>query len=316
VAEPDLIEECQVSESQLSESANMTRFGHAALLGRPNVGKSTLLNALIGEHLAIVTHKPQTTRHRIVGLLTETRGQVAFVDTPGLHRRRDHALNRRLNRIAAETGQGVDLVIMVVDSGRMTEEDEMVLDLVAKHSGPAILAFNKIDQLKDRSVLLELTTQWTARAEFDAVVYLSAVRREGLDGLLDEVFRLIPEGTPQYPDDLFTDRSERFLAAEMVREQLMLQLHQEIPYGLTVIVERFKREGARLEIDALILVSEDRHKAMVIGRQGQVLKRVGTRARHAIADLLGQPVHLSLHVKTRSGWIDDDRELDELGYAR
>lgn len=297
-------------------TAGKQRFGHVALLGRPNVGKSTLLNALIGEHLAIVTHKPQTTRHRIVGLLTEVRGQVAFVDTPGLHRRRDHALNRRLNRIAADTGKGVDLAVMVVDATRLTEEDDMVLDLVSKHEGPSILAFNKIDLLKDRGVLLEKTAELSTRANFDAVVYLSASRREGLDELLDEVFRHLPEGGPQYPEDLFTDRSERFLAAEMVREQLMLQLHQEIPYGLTVVVERFERQDRRVEIDALILVAEERHKAMVIGRQGQVLKRVGTRARHAIADLLGQPVHLSLHVKTRSGWIDDDRELDELGYAR
>ncbi len=300
----------------MSDSTTKPHFGHVALLGRPNVGKSTLLNALIGEHLAIVTHKPQTTRHRIVGLLTEARGQVAIVDTPGLHRRRDHALNRRLNRIAADAGQDVDLVVMVVEAGHQNEEDDRVLDLVDKHAGPAILAFNKIDQLKDRSALLELTAKWSARAEFDAVVYLSAARREGLDELLNEIFRLLPEGVPQYPEDLFTDRSERFLAAEMVREQLMLQLHQEIPYGLTVVVERFERADSRLLIDALILVAEDRHKAMVIGRRGQVLKRVGTRARHAIADLLGQPVHLSLHVKTRSGWIDDERELDELGYAR
>lgn len=299
-----------------SGGVSKPRFGHVALLGRPNVGKSTLLNALVGEHLAIVTHKPQTTRHRIVGLLSEARGQVAFVDTPGLHRRRDHALNRRLNRIASDTGQGVDVIVMVVDASRLTEEDERVLDLVGRHAGPSILAFNKVDLLGDRRVLLEKTAELSARGKFDAVVYLSATRSEGLDGLLDEVFKHLPECPPQYPEDLFTDRSERFLAAEMVREQLMLQLHQEIPYGLTVVVERFERQARRLEIDALILVADNRHKAMVIGRQGQVLKRVGTRARHAIAELLGQPVHLSLHVKTRSGWIDDDRELDELGYAR
>ena len=302
-------------DSEPAGQADPPRFGYVALLGRPNVGKSTLLNALVGEHLAIVTHKPQTTRHRIVGLLTEARGQVAIVDTPGLHRRRDHALNRRLNRVAADTSQDVDLVVMVVDATHLTEEDERVLDLVGKHDGPALLAFNKIDRLQDRSVLLEKTAEWSNRGRFDAVVYLSATRREGLDALLTEVFRNLPEGQPQFPEDLFTDRSERFLAAELVREQLMLQLHQEIPYGLTVIVERFERTDQRLEIDALILVSEDRHKAMVIGRQGQVLKRVGTRARHAIAELLGSPVHLSLHVKTRSGWVDDERELDDLGYA-
>jgi GTPase len=203
--------------------------GHVALLGRPNVGKSTLLNALVGEHLAIVTHKPQTTRHRILGLVSESRGQAAFVDTPGLHRRRDHALNRRLNRIAADTRQGVDLIVMVVDATRLTDEDAMVLDLVHQFEGPAILAFNKIDLLANRAELLERTASLTSQARFDAVVYLSAEKRDGLDDLLDEVFRHLPEAEPLYPDDLFTDRSERFLVAEMVREQLMLQLHQEIP---------------------------------------------------------------------------------------
>ncbi|MCC5866702.1 MAG: GTPase Era [Wenzhouxiangella sp.] len=295
---------------------NQTRFGHVALLGRPNVGKSTLLNALVGEHLAIVTHKPQTTRHRIVGILTETRGQVAFVDTPGLHKRRDHALNRRLNRIAADTSAGVDLLVLVLDATHLTDEDELALAQVRAHDGPAILAFNKIDLLEDRSRLLQMTGKLSAKADFAAVVYLSAERRKGLDDLLDEVFRLLPEGAPQYPEDSFTDRSERFLVAELVREQLMLQLHQEIPYGLTVVIERFERQPRRIEINALILVAEDRHKGMVIGRQGQVLKRVGSRARQAAARLLDAPVHLELHVKTRSGWMDDDGSLDELGYGR
>jgi GTPase len=290
--------------------------GHVALLGRPNVGKSSLLNALVGEHLAIVTHKPQTTRHRILGLVSEARGQAAFVDTPGLHRRRDHALNRRLNRIAADTRQGVDLILMVIDATRFTDEDQMVLDLVGQHEGPAILVFNKIDLLENRAELLERTAKLTAEVDFAAVVYISAAKRDGLDDLLDEVFRHLPEAEPLYSEDLFTDRSERFLAAEMIREQLMLQLHQEIPYGLTVIIEQFERQQRRIEIHGLIVVAEDRHKGMVIGRQGQVLKRVGTRARHAIAELLGMPVHLELHVKTRSGWMDDEASLDELGYAR
>jgi len=293
-----------------------TRFGHAVLLGRPNVGKSTLLNALVGEHLAIVTHKPQTTRHRLLGLVTESRGQVAIVDSPGLHARRDHALNRRLNRVAADSSLGVDVVILVLDAQHMTSEDELALDLAARHDGPVIVVFNKIDRLKRRSDLLEKTAELEQRLNIAAVVYVSAIRSEGLDALLDEVFAHLPEGEPAYPADQFTDRSERFLAAEMVREQLMLQLHQEVPYGLTVVIERFERQARRLVIDALIVVAEERHKGMVIGRQGQVLKRVGSRARHAIAELLGAPVHLELHVKTRAGWVDDERLLDELGYSR
>ena len=293
-----------------------TRCGYVALLGRPNVGKSTLLNALVGEHLAIVTHKAQTTRHRITGIVNRDAGQAVFVDTPGLHRRRDHALNRRLNRIASDTRLGVDVAVMLVDASRMTDEDRMVLDLMANQEGPRILAFNKIDQLEDRAVLLERTAELTAEVDFDAVVYLSAIRGEGVEDLLGEVFGLLPEAEPMFDPDLFTDRPERFLAAEMIREQLMLQLHQEIPYGLTVQIEKFQRSGGgRIEIDALILVASDRHKGMVIGRGGEVLKRVGTRARKQIAELLDERVHLELHVKTRAGWMDDEGALDELGYS-
>ncbi len=292
-----------------------TRCGYVALLGRPNVGKSTLLNALVGEHLAIVTHKAQTTRHRINGIVNREQGQAVFVDTPGLHRRRDHALNRRLNRIASDTRLGVDVTVMLVDAARITDEDHMVLDLMAAQEGPKILAFNKIDQLDDRAVLLERTAELTAKVDFDAVVYLSATRREGLEDLLDEVFRCLPEAEPMFDADLFTDRSERFLAAEMIREQLMLQLHQEIPYGLTVEIERFERTRGRVEISGLILVASERHKGMVIGRGGQVLKRVGSRARRRIAELLGEKVHLELHVKVRAGWMDYDGALDEFGYS-
>ncbi|MDZ7789551.1 MAG: GTPase Era [Xanthomonadales bacterium] len=293
-----------------------THSGYVALLGRPNAGKSTLLNALVGERVAIVTHKPQTTRHRITGIVTRPEGQAVFVDTPGLHRRRDHALNRRLNRVAADTRLGVDLVVMLVDATRLTDEDRMVLEMIGQLETPKILAFNKIDLLDDRARLLEMTAKLTSEVGFDAVVYLSAHKRKGLDDLLEEVFRHLPEADPVFDSDLFTDKSERFLAAELVREQLMLQLHQEIPYGATVVIERFERTPSRVEVDALILVASDRHKGMVIGKAGQVLKRVGTRARLAMADLFGERVHLELHVKTRTDWMDDEGALDELGYSR
>lgn len=292
------------------------RCGHVAVLGRPNVGKSTLLNALVGEHLAIVTHKPQTTRHRIAGIVNRDAGQAIFVDTPGIHRRRDHALNRRLNQLAADSRHGVDVVVMLVDATRFTDEDQMVLDLITQLDQPTILAFNKIDLLNDPGSLLAQTAELSAKADFDAVVYLSAQKGRGLDDLLDEVFRHLPESEPVYPDEMFTDRSERFLVAELIREQLMLQLHQEIPYGLSVQIERFERTPTRVEIDALILVSSDRYRGMVIGRGGQVLKRVGSRARRGIAELLDQRVHLELHVKTRRDWMDDLSALDELGYRR
>jgi GTP-binding protein Era len=302
------------TESAEAEADEQRHSGYVALLGRPNTGKSTLLNALVGERVAIVTHKAQTTRHRITGIVNRDAGQAVFVDTPGLHRRRDHALNRRMNRIASETLRGVDLVVVLIDPRRFTEEDRRVFDLAERIDVPRILAFNKIDLLDDRSVLLERTAELTGRLAFDAVVYLSARRAEGLDDLLAEVFRHLPVGEPLFDSDLYTDRSERFLAAEMIREQLMLQLHQELPYGTAVVIERFERGRSRLEIGALILVASDRHKGMVIGRQGQTLKRIGSRARHAIGDAFGERVHLELHVKTRADWIDDEGALDELGY--
>lgn len=290
------------------------RSGYVALLGRPNAGKSTLLNAVVGERVAIVTHKAQTTRHRVSGIVNRKAGQAVFVDTPGLHRRRDHALNRRMNRIASDTLRGVDLVVVLIDARRFTEEDRMVFDLAGRIDVPRILAFNKVDLLDDRSVLLERTAELTDRLAFDAVVYLSARRADGIEDLLDEVFRYLPEGEPIFESGLYTDRSERFLTAELIREQLMLQLHQELPYGTAVVIERFERGRSRLEIGALILVASDRHKGMVIGRQGQTLKRIGSRARHAIGDAFGERVHLELHVRTRADWIDDESALDELGY--
>lgn len=291
------------------------RFGHVALVGRPNVGKSTLLNALVGEHLAIVTHKPQTTRHRLLGVVTEARGQIALVDTPGMHQRRPHGLNRRLNRSAAAALRDVDVAVMVVDATRWTDEDDLVLERVARFPGPRLLVLNKIDLLDNRASLLELTARLSPELDPAAVIYAAARRAEGVSDLFDELFACLPEGVPQYPADEFTDRPARFLAAELVREQLMLQLHQEIPYGLTVQIERYEAQKNRLWIAALIVVAEDRHKGMVIGRQGQVLKRVGSRARRAMAEIFGQPVHLELHVRTRDGWIDDERALDELGFS-
>ncbi len=296
-------------------NANDHRFGHAVLLGRPNVGKSTLLNRLVGEPLAIVTHKAQTTRHRIRGIVHDERGQVVFVDTPGLHRRRDHALNRRLNRTAGAALAGIEVIVVVIDAGAVTDEDRQVLSRAFSAGVPVVLAINKIDTLKQRDRLLALTAELSAEGEFAAVRYVSASTGDGVADLLASVIDLLPPGLPAYADDIYTDRSVRFLAAEKIREQLMLMLHEELPYGLSVVIERFAETPRRTEIDALILVAEERHKGMVIGRGGQVLKRVGTRARQAIARMLDRPVHLALHVKARPGWFDDERSLDELGYG-
>jgi len=266
---------------------NPMRVGQVALVGRPNVGKSTLMNALVGERVAIVTHKPQTTRHSIRGWVTDERGQAIFVDTPGMHSDAHSLLNHRLNQMANQTLFDVDVVVLVADATYISQEDMRVLEKLAETDQCAkILAFNKIDQVQDRSELLVQTKRLTALCAFDAVVYLSAKTRSGLDDLMAEVFSNLPEGELIYPVDEFTDRPVRFLVAELVREQLMLQLHQEIPYGLTVVTERFEEQDDRVHIHALIIVGEERHKGMVIGKKGDVLKRVGTRARQRI-----EPAH-------------------------
>jgi GTP-binding protein Era len=291
------------------------RFGYVALVGRPNVGKSTLLNQLVGEPVAIVTHKPQTTRHLIRGWITKPEGQVVFVDTPGIHTRRPHALNQRLNRMAYGSLSEVDVIVWVVDALKKTPDDEAIIGRLKQLPDvPKILAFNKIDQLKDRSELLKQTQALSTECLFEAVVYLSARTGNGVNDLLDEIYKLLPQGEAQYSSDEYTDRSMRFLVAERIREQLMLQLHQELPYGLSVVIERYEEKASSVVIHALIVVAEDRHKGMVIGQKGQVLKRVGSMARREIENLVGCSVHLTLHVKTRSGWMDDESALDQLGY--
>ncbi len=292
------------------------RCGHVALIGRPNVGKSTLINLLVGERISIVTHKPQTTRHRITGILNTAQGQAVLVDTPGLHQRRDHALNRHMNRVAAETVQGVDLIILMLDAQHQTEEDELAASAVSSAGLPSLLVFNKVDQLNGRDQLLPLAEKWSRRIQPSAVHFISALKGDGVDGLRDSLFTFLPESEPIYPDDVFTNHSERFLAAELVREQLMQNLHQEIPYGTTVIIESFEELDGRYRIAAKVLVSEKRHKGMVIGRQGQTLKRIGSRARKEMQALFGISVHLDLQVVDEPGWIDRENAFNRLGYER
>jgi GTP-binding protein Era len=293
------------------------RAGTVALVGRPNAGKSTLVNQLVGEHVSIVTHKPQTTRHRVTGIVNHARGQVVLVDTPGLHRRRDHALNRHLNRVAAETLPGVDLVVVLIDASNPTDEDRMALQAADQSAQPYLLVFNKVDKVKHRSELLPLAQKWTEGVTPEAVLYVSALRNDGVDGLLDAILDRLPEQPPLYPPDLFTREPMRFLAAELVREQLLENLHQEVPYGTTVVVESFEEEeGGRLAIAARILVAEKRHKGIVIGKGGQTLKRIGSRARQAMQTLFEQPVRLDLNVAVMERWMDREALFDRLGYGR
>ena len=290
------------------------RCGYVALVGRPNVGKSTLMNRILGQKLSIVTAKPQTTRQRIAGIKTTDRGQVVYIDTPGIHLAAKRALNRYMNRIARASFQDVDLVLFLVEAGRWTRQDEHVARTLAEAKVPVMLVVNKIDLLKDKSELLAFLDQQAKSGRFAEVFLVAARSGDGVDGLEERVLEALPFSRPFYDEDQFTDRSERFLAAELIREQLMLRLHQELPYALTVEIEEFKREGALLRIGAVIYVERKGQKQIVIGKGGDALKQVGTRARHALQELFDQKVFLRLWVKVSRDWSDNERALKQFGY--
>jgi GTPase len=291
-----------------------TRAGLVALVGRPNVGKSTLLNALVGEKVSIVTPKPQTTRHRIVGLLTEGDTQIGFVDTPGIHAGAKRALNRLMNKTAVAALEGVDLCLLLVEAGRWTEADELVLQRAKAAGVPLGLVVNKIDRIKSRDQLLPYLQDASRRHPFAFVVPLSASRRENLAALLAEVRQRLPVAPFLYDPEQLTDRSQRFLVAELVREKLMRVLQQELPYALTVEIEEYREDDGLLRIGAVIWVEREGHKAIVIGAKGALLKKIGSQVRLELEKRLGQKVFLQLWVKVKEGWADDERALRSLGY--
>jgi GTP-binding protein Era len=295
--------------------------GYVAIVGRPNVGKSTLLNALVGERVSITSRKPQTTRHRILGVLT--RGappavrQFVFVDTPGLQRRHGSLLNRRMNETVAQALHEVDATILVIEARGWTAEDAAVLALLPKPADGAsrvVLAINKCDLLDDRDRLLPLMADSARRFDFAAIVPVSAERSQQLDRLLGEVERLLPPGEPLFDADAYTDRSERFLAAELIREKAFRLLGDELPYGVAVTIDRWSEEGEGVAIIATLIVERDSHKGIVIGKGGSKLKEIGMQARRDIGELLGRPVHLETHVRVRHGWHDDAGALRSFGY--
>lgn len=290
------------------------RCGFVAIVGRPNVGKSTLLNYLIGQKLSITSRKPQTTRDRVIGIHTQDGTQMIFVDTPGMHKAEGRAINRYMNKEALAALDGVDVVLMLVEAPKWTEADENVLNAV-RHAGcPVILVINKIDQMTDKSQLLPFIDGVQSKFGFHDIVPVSALKAVQLDRLLACIAPLLPEGDFWYPEDQITDRSERFLVAEIVREKIMRQLGEEIPYRIAVGIDRFVQEGSMVHIDATIYVERTGQKAVVIGHQGQRLKQIGEDARVDIERLLDQRVMLGLWVKVRSGWSDDERILRSLGY--
>jgi GTP-binding protein Era len=289
------------------------RSGFAALVGRPNVGKSTLLNALVGTKLSIVTPRPQTTRHRILGVLTRAQAQIAFVDTPGLHEQAGRALNKAMNRTATAALEGADLAVLVVEAGRWTHEDDLALKRVRQAQRPAIAAVNKIDRLRPRERLLPYLAQLAARYEFRAIVPVSALKADNLKDLTDTIAAQLPRSPPLFPAGELTDRGLPFRIAEAIREKLTLELNQEVPYGIAVEVERLAEEEGQLMVDAAIWVDRDGQKPIVIGARGERLKRVGRTARLALNEMLGRRLHLTLWVKVRANWADNARALKELG---
>ncbi|HHC71560.1 MAG TPA: GTPase Era [Thiotrichales bacterium] len=291
------------------------RVGYIAIVGRPNVGKSTLLNRILGQKVSITSPKPQTTRHRILGIKTTDEAQFIYVDTPGLHRKAKKAINRYMNRAAGGALADVDVVLMVIEALRWTDEDQMVLERVRQASAPVILVVNKVDKVKEKKALLPFLQEMAERHDFHEVFPLSAVRGDNVIELQRTIQELLPEGHPYFPEDQITDRSERFLVAEVVREKLMLATRDELPYAVTVEVERFREEKGILHIDAVIWVERQSQKSIVIGHGGARLKRVGIDARKELETMFGSKVMLKLWVKVKEGWSDNERILRTFGYT-
>ena len=290
------------------------RCGYIALVGRPNVGKSTLLNYLLGQKISITSRKPQTTRHQVLGIKTEGDKQFIFVDTPGLHKGAEKAINRYMNRAASSAIKDVDAAVFLVDRTAWTDEDEMVLQQLKSAGVPIILAVNKVDLLEDKAVLLPHLEVLADKANFEAIIPLSALRNHNVAELEQTLERFLPESAHFFPEEQITDRSQRFLAAEIVREKIMRQLGDELPYAVTVEIEEFAFDDGIIHISALILVERKGQKRIVIGEGGSRLRSIGTEARQDMEQLFDNKVMLRLWVKVRSGWSDDERALRSLGY--
>jgi len=289
------------------------RSGFIAIVGRPNVGKSTLLNHLIGQKISITSRKAQTTRHRITGILTEEHTQLVFVDTPGFQTQYLNTLNKGLNKVVTSSLRDVNVVLFVIEARHFDDKDRQVMQLLPK-SAPVILVINKVDNMADKGELLPFMQDITKEREFTAIVPVSAKHDKQLDTLLDAIRPFLPEGEKIYPDDEITDRNERFLAAEIVREKVFRFTGEELPYSVSVVIEQFKMDGKMRRIHAAILVDKDAHKAMLIGKNGEKLKEIATQARLDMEKLFDGKVFLEVWIKVRSGWADSPQMLKSLGY--
>jgi GTP-binding protein Era len=292
------------------------RCGFAAIVGRPNVGKSTLLNALLKRKVSIVSPKPQTTRHRILGIMTRTDAQIVFVDTPGIHTTERRMMNKYMNRSALASLADADVNLFVVEALKWTDEDQHVLNNIRQSGKPIILLVNKVDEVHPKERLLPFMAEITRQADFSEILPISGIKRINLDELLGCIAKHLPESPPHFPEDQITDRSEKFQSAEVIREKLTWRLREELPYGLTVEIERFEmdEDSGKLLINAVIWVEREGQKAIVIGEKGAGLKEAGRAARLELSKLLAKPVHLELWVKVKDNWSDSEAALRQFGY--
>jgi GTP-binding protein Era len=299
----------------MQDEDKVTRCGYAAIVGRPNVGKSTLINRLIGQKIAITSHKPQTTRHAILGIKTTDEGQILFVDTPGIHKRGGKALNRILNQTAESILPDVDVIVFVVQAGSWTEEDEKVLKGIKRSGRPTILVLNKMDKLERREEALQLLSELSKKHAFEQMIPASALQGKQVDVIESEVMKLLPEDDIWYPEDQVTDRSERFLAAELLREQLTRRYAKELPYAVTVEIERFEDEGSRYRISAVVWVEKPGQKGILLGHKGGAMKETARIARESMESSFGRKVWLDVWVKVKKSWSSDERSIASLGYT-
>lgn len=291
------------------------RSGYVAIVGRPNVGKSTLLNHILGQKISITSRKPQTTRHQVLGIKTDASTQVIFVDTPGLHKQQSKAINRYMNRAASSAIRDVDVIVMVADRTAWTDEDSWVLEQVKASGAPAILVLNKVDLLSDKAVLLPRLQELAEGNEFKAILPISALNQHNVAELEACISKQLPWGTHFFPEDQITDRSQRFLASEIVREKIMRQLGDELPYAVAVEIEEFKEKGPTLHISAIIFVERKGQKRILIGEGGARMRSIGSEARRDMEAMFDSKIMLRLWVKVKRGWSDDERALRSLGYA-
>ncbi len=299
-------------------AADNYRCGFAAIVGRPNVGKSTLLNALLRRKVSIVSPKPQTTRHRILGILTKDDAQIVFVDTPGIHTSERRVMNRYMNRSAHASLADADVIVFLVEALRWTDEDQFVLDSIKQTGHPLILLVSKVDKVQPKERLMPFLDEISRKAQFVEIVPISGMKRINLELLPALIARQLPLSPPHFPEDQVTDKSPQFMTAEIIREKLTWRLRQELPYGITVEIERyeFDKPSGKLLINAVIWVERDSQKAIVIGDGGEGLKGVGRAARLELAKMLGKPVHLELWVKVKENWSDSEAALRQFGYEQ